>query len=108
EINIDDYKDDIRLNSELDFELLKSEMSKLRGKNCLITLGPTIEKIDDVRYISNFSSGKMGLELAKEAQFRGMNVTIVNGPVNLDLSEFNAIEVTSADEMYEKVMNEYV
>ena len=108
EINKVDYKDSIKINTELDFELLKSEMSKVRAKNCFFTLGPTIEKIDDVRYISNFSSGKMGLELAKEAQFRGMNVTIVNGPVNLDLSEFNAIEVTSADEMYEKVMNEYV
>lgn len=107
-VSDDDYKDNIRINSELDLELLKSEMSKLRGKNCLITLGPTIEKIDDVRYISNFSSGKMGLEIAKEAKFKGMNVTIVNGPVNLDLSEFNTIDVISADEMYEKVMNEYM
>lgn len=100
-------KDKIKIETELDFELLKAELSKLKGKNCLITLGPTIEKIDSVRYISNFSSGKMGLELAKEAKFRGMNVKIINGPVNIDLSDFNSISVESADEMYDRVLSEF-
>lgn len=100
-----DYKNKIKIDSELDYELLKSEMSKLRGKKCLITLGPTVEKIDDVRYLSNHSSGKMGFELAKEAKFRGMEVTLVNGPVDLDFEDIKNYGVTSADEMYNKVMD---
>lgn len=94
------------VNNMLTKEILNNinENNKLINKKCLITLGPTIEKIDQVRYLSNFSSGKMGLELAKEAKARGMEVTIVNGPVNIDLNGFNNFPIKSADEMYDKIM----
>ncbi len=62
--------------------LEKSE--SLKGKTVLITAGPTREKIDEVRFISNYSSGKMGLALAKEAFLRGARVELVCGPTTLD------------------------
>jgi len=76
--------------------------SKLRGKNMLITAGPTYEAIDPVRFIGNHSSGKMGLELAKEAQTKGANITLVIGPSDLDTSAIKTvIDVTSSKQMYE-------
>lgn len=83
------------------FEKQNSKPS-MAGKNVLITAGPTVEKIDPVRFISNFSSGKMGFELANEAARRGANVTLVCGPVdkNLKLAPgINRIDVVSAKEM---------
>jgi len=79
-------KENIKLKAEIELETLKKENSKtkpLAGKNILITAGPTQEKIDDVRYISNFSTGKMGYELVDEALNLGANVFLVSGPVNL-------------------------
>ena len=78
----------------------------LQGKHVLITAGPTIEKIDPVRYISNFSSGKMGFALAEECACRGAHVTLVAGPVSLktDNSGIERIDVTSAMEMHDAVM----
>jgi len=75
------------------------------NKKLLITAGPTYEKIDPVRYIGNFSSGKMGFELAEKALFRGYQVTLISGPVNLKLNHPNLtkIDVISADEMFESV-----
>ena len=55
----------------------------LKGKHMLITAGPTVERIDPVRYISNFSSGKMGYAIAEEAARRGADVTLVSGPVSV-------------------------
>ena len=80
----------------------------LQGKRVLITAGPTVEKIDPVRYISNFSSGKMGFALAEECAARGAQVTLVAGPVSLNTEHVNIkrIDVTSALEMYEAVMQE--
>lgn len=74
----------------------------LSGKHVLITAGPTIEKIDPVRYISNFSTGKMGFRLANEAARRGAEVTLVCGPVDKSLKLANGIkriDVESAKEM---------
>lgn len=73
----------------------------------LITAGPTIEKIDDVRFISNFSSGKMGYAIAEEAFRLGFEVYLVSGPVclRLDNDNIKLYNVKSADEMYKKVMD---
>jgi phosphopantothenoylcysteine decarboxylase/phosphopantothenate--cysteine ligase len=78
----------------------------LQGKRVLITAGPTVEKIDPVRYISNFSSGKMGFALAEECASRGAQVTLVSGPVSLKTAHANIerIDVTTAIEMYDAVM----
>lgn len=78
----------------------------LKGKRVLITAGPTVEKIDPVRYISNFSSGKMGFALAEECASRGAEVTLVAGPVTLKTPEGNIerIDVTTAVEMHDAVM----
>ena len=78
----------------------------LKGKRVLITAGPTVEKIDPVRYISNFSSGKMGFALAEECASRGAEVTLVSGPVALKTPEGNIerVDVTTAVEMHDAVM----
>ena len=78
----------------------------LEGKRVLITAGPTIEKIDPVRFISNFSSGKMGFALAEECACRGAQVTLVAGPVALKTEHPNIerIDVTTAIEMHDAVM----
>jgi phosphopantothenoylcysteine decarboxylase/phosphopantothenate--cysteine ligase len=78
----------------------------LQGKHVLITAGPTVEKIDPVRYISNFSSGKMGFALAEECASRGALVTLVAGPVSLKTEHPNIqrIDVTTAVEMHDAVM----
>ena len=78
----------------------------LQGKHVLITAGPTVEKIDPVRYISNFSSGKMGFALAEECASRGARVTLVAGPVSLKTEHANIdrVDVTTAQEMHDAVM----
>ena len=78
----------------------------LQGKRVLITAGPTVEKIDPVRYISNFSFVKMGFALAEECASRGAQVTLVSGPVSLKTTHANIerIDVTSAIEMHDAVM----
>ncbi|ATV56039.1 bifunctional phosphopantothenoylcysteine decarboxylase/phosphopantothenate--cysteine ligase CoaBC [Prevotella intermedia] len=74
----------------------------LKGKNVLITAGPTYEKIDPARFIGNYSSGKMGFALAEECFKRGANVTLVAGPVHIACSEgINRIDVESCEQMYE-------
>ncbi len=80
----------------------------LKGKQVLITAGPTVEKIDPVRYISNFSSGKMGFALAEECASRGALVTLVAGPVSLktENAAIRRIDVTTAIEMHDAVMQE--
>ena len=74
----------------------------LSGKNVMITAGPTYEKIDPVRFIGNYSSGKMGFALAEECLRRGANVTLIAGPVALSCSpDINRINVESCEEMYQ-------
>ncbi len=85
-----------------------SENKILAGKKFLITAGPTLEKIDPVRYLSNFSSGKMGYALAKMATELGADVTLVTGPVNiLPPQGVELIHVETAEEMYEAVMTRF-
>lgn len=75
----------------------------LRGKHIMITAGPTYEKIDPVRFIGNYSSGKMGYALAEECYRRGAEVTLISGPVSLSCSEgIKRIDVESCKEMYEQ------
>lgn len=75
--------------------------SALAGKRVLITAGPTYEKIDPVRFIGNYSSGKMGFAIAEECRKRGADVTIVAGPVSLKTPEgVKRIDVESCEDMY--------
>jgi phosphopantothenoylcysteine decarboxylase/phosphopantothenate--cysteine ligase len=84
----------------LDYFHKKNELS---GKNVLITAGPTYEHIDPVRFIGNYSSGKMGIALAVEAVNRGANVTLVLGPTFEPVPNgIDVIRVKSATEMFEQ------
>lgn len=75
--------------------------SNLTGKKILITAGPTYEKIDPVRFIGNYSSGKMGFALAEECMRRGADVTLIAGPVSRSCSQsIRRIDVESCEEMY--------
>lgn len=76
----------------------------LKGKHILITAGATREKIDPVRFISNHSSGKMGTELARAAMYRGADVTLVAGHMDVDPPMFvKCVEAESAEDMYNEV-----
>lgn len=75
---------------------------ELAGKKIMITAGPTYEKIDPVRFIGNYSSGKMGFALAEECRKKGAEVTLISGPVSLKTSsEIRRVDVESCQEMYE-------
>ena len=77
----------------------------LVGKKVCVSAGPTREAIDPVRYISNNSTGKMGVEIAKMAAYRGAKVSLVMGPSNVFVPDFiNRIDIKSADDMYEEIM----
>ncbi len=80
-----------------------AKQQKLAGKKVLITAGPTYEKIDPVRFIGNYSSGKMGLALAEVCAEQGAEVTLICGPVMLQANHPNIkrIDVESAQQMYE-------
>lgn len=78
----------------------------MAGLKVLVTAGPTVEKIDPVRYITNHSSGKMGYAVAEIASKRGADVTLISGPVHIAPPSFvNVINIESADDMYNAVMN---
>ena len=99
---------------ELILDILKNYIKKkliFKDKSFLITAGPTFEMIDPVRFIGNFSSGKMGYELAKEASRLGAKVHLISGPSNEQINDENIIlkRIVSADEMFEecsKVFND--
>jgi phosphopantothenoylcysteine decarboxylase/phosphopantothenate--cysteine ligase len=82
------------------------EQKNLQGKHIMITAGPTHEKIDPVRFIGNYSSGKMGFALAEECVRRGAKVTLIAGPVSAQLSpiasqQIDRINVESCQDMYD-------
>jgi phosphopantothenoylcysteine decarboxylase / phosphopantothenate---cysteine ligase len=80
----------------------------LKGVKVLVTAGPTREAIDPVRYITNHSSGKMGYAVAEAALKRGADVLVVSGPVSIQKpAGLEVIDVTTAQEMYEKVLERY-
>jgi len=81
----------------------------LKGKNILITAGPTYEKIDPVRFVGNYSSGKMGFALAEVLAAKGADVCLISGPVQLKTKHTNIerIDVESAEEMYEAATSRF-
>lgn len=123
---------EIELNTDLDLELLKKKYAApssddktssldikvvstevqtqspeeyYKGLRVLINAGPTYEKIDDVRFIANYSSGKMGFALAEAAAKLGAEVVLVAGPVNLECSKsIYRVNVTNAAEMHAEMM----
>ena len=98
-------------------ETIFSEIEKIIGnskadffeQNILITAGPTHELLDPVRFIGNYSSGKMGYAIAEELIERGANVTLISGPTNLTIkyNRLRKIDVNSAEEMFEAVKSEW-
>ena len=83
-------------------DFFKGNTQQLRGKKIMITAGPTYENIDPVRFIGNYSSGKMGIALADECARRGAEVTLIAGPTPLRTSYagIHRIDVESCEEMY--------
>lgn len=105
-ISAADLKNEYQPQTEIHEE--PQQMMPLYGKKVLITAGPTYERIDDVRFIGNFSSGKMGFALAKTASQLGALVTLISGPVNLQTpaGSIKRINVESSQEMHDEVMKE--
>jgi phosphopantothenoylcysteine decarboxylase/phosphopantothenate--cysteine ligase len=81
----------------------------LRGKKVIVTAGPTYEMIDPVRFIGNFSSGKMGFALAEAMAHQGAIVKLISGPTHLSIQHphIEVIRVRSAQEMLESAVSEY-
>ncbi len=89
-------------------DYFSEKSGSLSGKTILITAGPTREKIDPVRYITNFSSGKMGYAIAEEAIAAGAKVILVSGPVSLTPPRgAEVIKVESAEDMYQAVIGRF-
>tara|TARA_B100001093_G_C26771861_1_gene990591 strand:- start:45 stop:1475 length:1431 start_codon:yes stop_codon:yes gene_type:complete len=85
----------------------KNTTNQFKDISVLITAGPTIESIDPVRFISNRSSGKQGFAIASELSKRGARVTLITGPVTIPFPKCtNVIQVTTAQEMFEKTMSQ--
>lgn len=86
-----------------------AENVDLQKKKIVITAGPTYEKIDPVRFIGNYSSGKMGFALAKVCAERGAEVILIAGPISEKITHPNItrLDVESADEMYEAAVNAF-
>ncbi|WP_455128739.1 bifunctional phosphopantothenoylcysteine decarboxylase/phosphopantothenate--cysteine ligase CoaBC [Prevotella veroralis] len=85
-----------------------TERKDLQGKTILITAGPTYERLDPVRFIGNYSSGKMGFALAEDCLLRGAKVILIAGPVSLTCSAaIERIDVESCNEMYDATVREY-
>ena len=92
----------VKINEVIINNLNQTQIFK--NKNCLITAGPTIEPIDNIRYLSNYSSGKQGYEIAKQMLLSGAKVTLVSGPTNIEPPfNVNLIKVNSAKEMLKAV-----
>lgn len=90
-------------------EAFFAQAEDLKGKHILITAGPTYEKIDPVRFIGNYSSGKMGYALAEVCAERGAEVTLISGPVNRQTHHpaIRRIDVESAEQMYREAVRLY-
>jgi phosphopantothenoylcysteine decarboxylase/phosphopantothenate--cysteine ligase len=91
---------------EVMLEFLRSEFGKkedLKGKSVLVTAGPTREYIDAVRFITNPSTGKMGFAIAQAASERGADVTLISGPVNLQIENVKRIDVETSEQMFNSV-----
>ena len=84
-----------------------NKKKELYGKKCLVTAGPTHESIDPVRFISNYSSGKMGIFIAEELAEKGASVDLILGPSSITTNHpnINKIDVVTADQMYKSVLD---
>lgn len=106
DVSLQEGVDERKFDVEIEFEAIKAnrQLHTWRGKKFVITAGPTYEKIDDVRFIGNYSSGKMGFALAEEAAKLGATVTLIAGPVSLTTpAGIHRINVESAIEMQKTV-----
>lgn len=92
-----------------ELEKVFAQSQDLKGKKIMITAGPTYEKIDPVRFIGNYSSGKMGYALAEDCAERGAEVTLISGQVNVSTVNPNIkkISVESAEDMYNAAIKEF-
>lgn len=90
-------------------EAFFAQRQSLVGKKVIVTAGPTYEKIDPVRFIGNYSSGKMGYAIAEEAARRGAEVTIVSGPVSVSVSNpaIKVVKIESAREMLDACVSRF-
>ncbi|WP_394583622.1 bifunctional phosphopantothenoylcysteine decarboxylase/phosphopantothenate--cysteine ligase CoaBC [Cytobacillus firmus] len=89
-------------------EFFKPSRLELTGRKVVITAGPTREKIDPVRYITNHSTGKMGYAIAEAAVSSGAEVVLISGPVSINApAGLKLIKVESAEEMYQAALNEF-
>ncbi len=93
------------------FEAIEREVAyekDLAGKNILITAGPTIERLDPVRFLSNHSTGKMGFCIAKHCMLRGANVTLVTGKTSLTPPPYvEVVQIESARDMFDAVTSRF-
>ncbi|MGG3194193.1 MULTISPECIES: bifunctional phosphopantothenoylcysteine decarboxylase/phosphopantothenate--cysteine ligase CoaBC [Priestia] len=90
------------------FSKVSDTQKILEGINVLVTAGPTVERIDPVRFFTNRSTGKMGYALAEQAAKLGASVTLVTGPTNLEYPKgVQVVQIESAQEMLEAVMQRY-
>jgi len=84
------------------------DLKDLKGKNIMVTAGPTIAAIDPVRYITNRSSGKMGYAIAEEAVYRGANVTLISGPTSIKPPfGVTLVNVKTTEDMYNEVTTRF-
>ncbi|MCL1609096.1 bifunctional phosphopantothenoylcysteine decarboxylase/phosphopantothenate--cysteine ligase CoaBC [Marseilla massiliensis] len=89
-------------------DYFRGNTGQLAGKRIMITAGPTFERIDPVRFVGNYSSGKMGFALAGECARRGADVTLIAGPVALKEGRgIRRIDVESCDQMYMAAVSEF-
>ena len=90
-------------------DYFKGNTRQLEGKRVLVTAGPTYEKIDPVRFIGNYSSGKMGVALAEECARRGAHVTLIAGPISAPLHDkrVERIDVESCEELYQAATSRF-
>lgn len=94
--------------TEIISEFFKPSRLELSGRKVVITAGPTREKIDPVRYITNHSTGKMGYAIAEAAVSSGAEVVLISGPVSINApAGLKLIKVESAEEMYQAALNEF-
>lgn len=92
------------INQVENYEIASTYNADYKGKNILITAGPTIETIDAVRYLTNKSTGRMGYSIAEAAASRGANVTLISGPTQIEPPKnVTVIPVTSAEDMFNAV-----
>lgn len=107
EVGSDNGKIQAKIANDLNNLKLESIKEKFAGKRVLITAGPTYEKIDAVRFVGNYSSGKMGFALSEIARDVGCEVRLISGPTSLSINGVERIDIESADQMFEAVQSHF-